>query len=80
MSNPQGSRVAERQKYRCRCGAEIETAMGPDKLVAGDRDSIDFALDLAIARFADRLPLERQVRQMARDGLDVGIIAASTAA
>jgi transposase len=54
--------------------------MGPDKLVAGGRYSIDFALDVAIARFADRLPLERQVRQMARDGLDVGIIAASTAA
>jgi transposase len=61
----------KRQKYRCRCGAGIETALGPDKLIAGGRYSIDFALDVAIAKFADHLPLERQVRQMARDGLDV---------
>jgi transposase len=60
-----------RQKYRCRCGAGIETALGSDKLVAGGRYSIDFAVDVAIAKFADHLPLERQVRQMARDGLDV---------
>jgi transposase len=61
----------KRQKYRCRCGAGIETALGPDKLVAGGRYSIDFAVDVAIAKFADHLPLERQVRQMARDGLEV---------
>jgi transposase len=39
----------KRQKYRCRCGAGIETALGPDKLVAGGRYSIDFAVDVAIA-------------------------------
>jgi transposase len=61
----------KRQKCRCRCGAGIETAVGPDKLVPGGRYSIDFAVDVAIAKFADHLPLERQVRQMARDGLDV---------
>jgi transposase len=61
----------KRQKYRCRCGAGIETALGPDKLVPGGRYSIDLAVDVAIAKFADHLPLERQVRQMARDGLDV---------
>ena len=61
----------KRQKYRCRCGAGIETALGPDKLVAGGRYSIDFAVDVAIAKFADHMPLERQVRQMSRDELDV---------
>jgi transposase len=61
----------KRQKYRCRCGAGIETALGPEKLVAGGRYSIDFAVDVAIAKFADHLPLERQVRQMDRDGLAV---------
>jgi transposase len=61
----------KRQKYRCRCGEKIETALGPDKLVPGGRYSIDFAVDVAIAKFADHLPLERQVRQMARDGLAV---------
>jgi hypothetical protein len=47
----------KRQKYRCRCGAGIETALGPDKLVPGGRYSIDFAVDVAIAKFADhRVP------------------------
>jgi transposase len=48
----------KRQKYRCRCGAGIETALGPDKLVAGGRYSIDFAVDVAIhALGADLAPL-----------------------
>jgi hypothetical protein len=46
-------------------------ALGPDKLVPSGRYSTDFAVDVAIAKFADHMPLERQVRQMARDGLDV---------
>jgi transposase len=61
----------KRQKDRCRCGAGIETSLGPDKLIAGGRYSIDFAVDVAIAKFADHRPLDRQVRQMARDGLAV---------
>ena len=58
-----------RQKYRCRCGACIETAPGPLKLFAGARYSIDFALSVAIAKYADHLPLERQVKMMDRQGL-----------
>ena len=58
-----------RQKYRCRCGACIETAAGPQKLFAGARYSIDFALSVAIAKYTDHLPLERQVRMMDRHGL-----------
>ncbi len=46
----------KRQKYRCRCGAGIETALGPDKLVPGGRYSIDFAVDVAIAKFTDHPP------------------------
>lgn len=60
-----------RQKYTCRCGACIETALGPDKLTPGGRYSIDFAIYVAISKYADHLPLERQVRMMARDGLVV---------
>lgn len=60
-----------RQKYACRCGACIETALGPDKLTPGGRYSIDFAIHVAIAKYCDHLPLERQVRMMARDGLVV---------
>ena len=58
-----------RQKYRCRCGACIETAPGPQKLFAGARYAIDFALSVAIAKYADHLPLERQVKMMDRHGL-----------
>jgi len=60
-----------RQKYRCSCGACIETAPGPVKLFAGARYSTDFALSVAIAKYADHLPLERQVKMMERHGLEI---------
>jgi len=60
-----------RQKYTCRCGACVETALGPDKLTAGGRYSVAFAIHVAISKYCDHLPLERQVRMMARDGLVV---------
>ena len=61
-----------RQKYRCRCGACIETAPGPMKLFPGARYSIAFAISVAIAKYADHLPLERQVKMMRRTGLVLG--------
>src|SRR5438094_4475267 len=59
----------QRQKYTCRCGECIDTALGPPKLIAGGRYSVDFAVAVAIAKYGDHLPLARQVRQMARLGL-----------
>jgi transposase len=59
----------KRKKYRCACGGCVETALGPEKLIAGGRYSIDFAVSVAIAKYADHLPLERQVRIMKRQGL-----------
>jgi len=61
----------KRQKYRCQCGQCIDTALGPTKLVAGGRYSIDFAVEVAVSKYADHLPLARQTRQMARQGLEV---------
>ena len=61
----------KRKKYRCACGGCIETALGPDKLIVGGRYSIDFAVSVAIAKYCDHLPLERQVRMMKRLGLTV---------
>lgn len=58
-----------RQKYRCRCNANVITAPGPAKLIPGGRYSLDFAIHSAIAKFCDHLPLERQVRMMQRQGL-----------
>ena len=59
----------KRKKYRCKCGQCIETAPGPAKLIPGGRYSIDFAIAVAIAKYADHLPLERQVSMMERQGL-----------
>jgi transposase len=61
----------QRKKYRCTCGGCIETALGPEKLIAGGRYSIDFAVSVAVAKYADHCPLERQVRIMKRQGLTV---------
>ena len=61
----------QRQKYRCRCGGCVETALGPPKLTAGGRYSIAFGVAVAMAKYADHLPLARQVKQMARAGLTV---------
>ena len=60
-----------RQKYRCGCGECIETALGPQKLAAGGRYSVDFAIEVVVAKYLDHMPLARQVRQMAREGLRV---------
>jgi transposase len=60
-----------RQKYRCRCGQCIETAPGPVKLFDGARYSPGFAVMVAVDKYLDHLPLERQARAMKRDGLEV---------
>jgi len=60
-----------RQKYRCQCNGHVETAPGPVKLMEGGRYSPEFAVAVATSKYLDHLPLERQVRMMAREGLDV---------
>lgn len=58
-------------KYRCtRCGW-ITTAPGPTKLVPGGRYGIDFAAQVAVDKYEDALPLNRQVKRMKRAGLEV---------
>lgn len=59
----------KRKKYRCRCGACVETAEGPAKLIPGGRYSPEFAVSVAIGKYGDHLPLERQVGVMRREGL-----------
>jgi transposase len=65
-----------RKKYRCACNGHVATAPGPLKLsvrddARGSRYSIDFAIEVAVAKYLDHLPLERQVRMMAREGLEI---------
>jgi transposase len=61
----------KRQKYRCSCNAAILTAPAPKKLIEGGRYSLSFAVEVAVQKYAEHLPLERQVRQMRRQGLVV---------
>jgi transposase len=60
-----------RQKYRCGCNGAVVTAPGPAALIPGGRYAPAFAVGVAVAKYADHLPLERQVRMMAREGLVV---------
>jgi transposase len=60
-----------RKKYRCRCNANVVTASGPDKLIPGGRYSVEFAAEVAVNKYEDHLPLERQVRMMKREGLSI---------
>ncbi len=60
-----------RQKYRCRCNAAVITAAGPAKLIAGGRYAVDFAVEVATNKYLDHLPLDRQRRMMAREGLHI---------
>ena len=59
----------KRLKYRCRCGACVKTAPAPAKLNPGGRYSVDFAVEVAVQKYLDHLPLERQRRIMRREGL-----------
>jgi transposase len=60
-----------RQKYRCACNGAVVTAPGPGQVIPGGRYAPEFGIGVAVAKYADHLPLERQVRMMARDGLIV---------
>lgn len=60
----------KRQKYSCRCGC-METAIGPARVKPGSRYSLDFGLQVCVAKYLDHLPLERQARMMKRAGLTV---------
>ena len=66
----------KRQKYRCACNGCVDTAPGPLRLAArpdvrGRRYAPEFAVEVAIGKYGDHLPLERQARVMRREGLDV---------
>jgi transposase len=60
-----------RQKYRCACNGAVVTAPGPIQVMPGSRYAPEFGVGVVVAKYADHLPLERQVKMMARDGLTV---------
>jgi transposase len=59
------------QKYSCKCGGCIETALGPERATPGGRYSLDFAIKVAIDKYLDHIPLARQERILRRHGLVV---------
>jgi transposase len=59
-----------RQCYACECGA-TKVAPGPLRLPGGGRHSIGFAVEVAFDKWCAHTPLERQVRIMRGEGLDI---------
>ena len=60
-----------RKKYRCRCNGCVLTAPGPLKLSPGGRYTPAFAVEVAVGKYADHMPLERQAQVMKREGLRI---------
>ena len=61
----------QQQKYVCRCGGCVETAPGPERALPGSRYSLAFAIKVALDKYLDHIPLERQTRILGRHGLVV---------
>jgi transposase len=61
----------KQQKYTCRCGGCIETALGPERATPGSRYSLAFAIKVVLDKWLDHIPLERQCRILERHGLVV---------
>lgn len=61
----------KQQKYVCRCGSCVETAIGPERASAGSRYSLAFAIKVVLDKWLDHIPLERQCRILERHGLVV---------
>jgi len=61
----------KQQKYVCRCGGCVETALGPTRALPGSRYSLAFAIKVCLDKWLDHIPLERQTRILERHGLVV---------
>jgi transposase len=60
-----------RARARCQCRATYVTASAPPRLIPGGRYSIEFAVDVAVSKYLDHLPLNRQAGIMQREGLAI---------
>jgi transposase len=63
--------VHRRQKYRCKCNGAVVTAPGPKGHLVrpGGRYSVEFAVEVAVDKYLNHLPLDRQRRMMRQQGL-----------
>lgn len=62
---------SKQKKYRCKCGGCIKTASKPPSLIKGGRYTPEFAVEVAVEKYLDHMPLERQVKKMKREGLRI---------
>lgn len=60
-----------RTMYRCGCGECLKTAPGPLKLLPGGRYALSFTVHVAYQKYFAHLPLERQAKMFAHEGLVV---------
>lgn len=60
----------KRHKYKCRkCHGDIKTAPVPLRIKPGSLYSDEIAIDVAVSKYADHLPVERYVKIAERGGL-----------
>ena len=59
------------QVYSCTCCGHLETAPAPARLIPGGRYSPTVGVTVAVDKYQDQQPLERQVKRMAEQGLNV---------
>jgi transposase len=65
-------RAHKQVKYHCTsCHAYVTTAPRPARLIPGGRYSTNISLDVAVDKYSDHTPLERQVKIYRRHGLEV---------
>jgi len=60
----------KRHKYRCaHCHGDLTTAPAPPQIKPGSAFSDDLIVDVAVSKFCDLIPIERQVKMAERLGL-----------
>jgi len=62
--------VQVRHKYACRtCHGDIVTAPAPPRITPGGSYSDEMMIDTAVSKYCDLIPIERQAKMAAREGL-----------
>ena len=63
--------TVKQQKYSCKCGSCVETAIGPERATPGGRYSLGFAIKVVVDKYEDHIPLARQQRILRRHGVKI---------
>jgi transposase len=65
--------VTKRPKFACRaCSGVVVQALAPARLVEGGMPTEAAVAHVAVARYADHMPLHRQSQALARQGIEIG--------